>query len=108
MSDPKVYVHVDDHSVLRVADNRVMLDSVVAAFEQGHSPETIRQQYPSLSLEEVYGAITYYLANIEAVNDYLQRQAGVWEHWRSKSEEQPAPVVERLRALGRSRVSETS
>ena len=42
-----------------------MLDSVVAAFHQGHSAETIAQQYPALSLEEIYGAITYYLANIK-------------------------------------------
>ena len=108
MSDAKTYVRVDEHGVMRVAKSRVMLDSIVAGFEQGHSPETIRQQYPSLSLEDVYGAITYYLANLKEVNDYLQRQAVVWQHWRSKSEEQAAPVVERLRALRKSRVSEVS
>ena len=97
MSEPKVYVRVDEHGVMRVADTRVMLDSVVAGFEQGHSPETIRQQYPSLSLEEVYGAIAYYLANLKEVDEYLKRQDAVWAESRHQSEEQPAPVVERLR-----------
>jgi len=108
MSESKAYVRVDEHGVMRVADSRVMLDSVVAGFEQGYSPETIRQQYPALSLEDVYGAITYYLANRKEVDAYLERQAAVWQQWRSKSEEKPAPVVERLRALKKSRVSEAS
>ncbi len=55
MSGADKYVREDAHGVLRIGGGRVMLDSVVAAFEQGHSPETIRAQYPSLSLEEVYG-----------------------------------------------------
>ena len=94
MNDSKVYVCVDDQGVMRVGDSRVMLDSVVAGFEQGHSPETIRQQYPSLSLEDVYGAIhVHYLAHHKEVIAYLDRQAAVWQHWRNKSEEQPAGVV---------------
>jgi uncharacterized protein (DUF433 family) len=104
MSDPKRYVRLDEHGAMRVADTQVMLDSVIAAFEQGHSPETIRQQFPSLSLEDVYGALTHYLANVKEVNDYLGRQAALWQHWRSRSEERPAPVVERLRTLKQSHV----
>jgi uncharacterized protein (DUF433 family) len=99
MSEPKNYVRVDENGVFRVGTTRVMLDSVVAAFEQGHSPETIRQQYPALGLEEVYGAITYYLAHHQEVTEYLQRQGVVWDQWRSKSEGKPSAVVERLRAL---------
>ena len=75
-----------------------MLDSVVAGFEQGHSPETIRQQYPALTLEEVYGAIAYYLANVEKVTEYLRRQNAAWGEWRSRSVGVASPVVKRLRA----------
>ena len=42
---------------------RVSLDSLVYAFRSGESPETIQQQFPSLSLEQVYGAIAFYLRN---------------------------------------------
>jgi hypothetical protein len=38
------YVRTDEHGVMRVAGTHVMLDSVLAAFEQGHSPETIRSR----------------------------------------------------------------
>ena len=67
MRDEKPYVHTDEHGVLRVGATRVMLDAVIAAFQQGHSPETIRQQYPALSLEEVYGSIAYFLAHLDEV-----------------------------------------
>jgi len=94
----KTYVRVDEHGVMRVGSTRVMLDSVVAAFEEGHSPETIREQYPSLSLEEVYGAITYYLSHTEEVKEYLKRQEALWEKLRSESLARRDPLIERLRA----------
>jgi len=46
-----------------VKGTRVSLDSIVSGFQDGDSPETIRQNFPSLSLEQVYGAIAFYLAN---------------------------------------------
>ncbi len=46
-----------------VAGTRVSLDSLVYAFRAGESPETIRQNFPSLTLEQVYGAIAFYLAH---------------------------------------------
>jgi uncharacterized protein (DUF433 family) len=46
-----------------VAGTRVSLDSLVYAFRSGESPETIQQQFPSLSLEQVYGAIAFYLGH---------------------------------------------
>lgn len=99
MHQPQSYVQLDEQGVLRVGGSRVMLDSVVASFHQGHSPETIQQQYPALSLEEVYGAITWYLANEEEVACYLERQNALWAHWRTKVAASPSPVMQRLRAV---------
>ena len=99
MNEEKRYVRLDEHGVMRIGNSRVMLDAIVAGFEHGHSPETLQQQYPALSLEEVYGAITYYLAHTDEVNAYLKRQDEVWESWRAKSIARSSPVVERLRAL---------
>jgi uncharacterized protein (DUF433 family) len=99
MNEEKRYVRVDEHGAMRIGNSRVMLDSIVAGFEQGHSPETLQQQYPALSLEEVYGAITYYLAHTDEVHAYLKRQDELWEAWRTKSASRSSLVVERLRAL---------
>jgi uncharacterized protein (DUF433 family) len=63
-----------------VAGTRVSLDSLVYAFRSGESPETIHQQFPILSLEQVYGAIAFYLghqtevdANIREGEELIQR-----------------------------------
>jgi uncharacterized protein (DUF433 family) len=53
MNEETRYVRVDAHGALRIGNSRVMPDSVAAGFEQGHSPETLQQPYPTLSLEEV-------------------------------------------------------
>jgi uncharacterized protein (DUF433 family) len=104
MQQPKQYVRVDEHGVMRVGATRVMLDGVIAAFEQGHSAETIREQYPSLSLEDVYGAIAFYLGNRQTVEEYLKRQDAEWAKWKAKIDESPNPVMQRLRAIRRAGV----
>lgn len=50
-----------------VAGTRVSLDSIVYSFKAGDSPETIRQNFSSLSLEQVYGAIAFYLAHEQKI-----------------------------------------
>jgi uncharacterized protein (DUF433 family) len=58
--------------VFIVVGSRVSLDSIVSAFVSGHSAEAIAQAFPVLSLEQVYGAITYYLAHRDDVDNYLK------------------------------------
>ncbi|HEX8501528.1 MAG TPA: DUF433 domain-containing protein [Pyrinomonadaceae bacterium] len=57
----------------RVAGSRVSLDSVVYAFLSGQSPESIAESFPTLSLEQVYGAITFYLSNRAKIDAYLSQ-----------------------------------
>src|SRR5438309_12061641 len=47
----------------RITGSRVSLYSVVYDFLSGLSPESIADNYDTLTLEQVYGAITYYLAH---------------------------------------------
>jgi uncharacterized protein (DUF433 family) len=95
----KSYIRADEHGVLRIGATRVSLDSVVFAFQLGHAPETIQDQYPALNLEEVYGAIAFYLSNRREVDDYLRLQEQRWEELRQESAKDPSPVMQRLRAL---------
>ena len=46
-----------------VVGTRISLDSIVYSFQRGLSPESIVQSFPLLTLEQVYGAIAFYLAN---------------------------------------------
>jgi len=68
MSD--AYIEQRD-GVYIVSGSRVSLDSIVYAFLSGQSAEAIAQAFPVLNLEQVYGAITYYLAHRDDVDRYL-------------------------------------
>jgi uncharacterized protein (DUF433 family) len=65
-----------------IRGSRVSLDSVVYGFCQGESPETIRENFPTLSLEQVYGAITYYLAHQAEIDLYLKTKQEDFERAR--------------------------
>jgi uncharacterized protein (DUF433 family) len=71
-----------------VAETRVSLDSIVCAFRRGASPETIRSSFPALTLEQVYGAITFYLSRQPEIDEYLQRSEKEYEVARLASHEQ--------------------
>jgi uncharacterized protein (DUF433 family) len=58
-----------------VIGTRVPLAHIVREFQHGESPEAIRSHYPALSLEQVYGAITFYLGSQEDVErDIAERE----------------------------------
>jgi uncharacterized protein (DUF433 family) len=38
---------------------RISLDSIVYAFKRSAAPESIQRAFPLLTLEEIYGAITF-------------------------------------------------
>jgi|SRR6516225_949155 uncharacterized protein (DUF433 family) len=58
--------------VVRIGSSRVTLDTVVAAFGDGMTPEAIVEQYPSLRLAEVYSVIGYVLSHPGEVETYLR------------------------------------
>ena len=65
--------------VYRIADTRVSLDSLVYLFREGVSAESMVESYPALTLEEVHGALAFYLANRLDVDNYMaqgEREAG--------------------------------
>ena len=62
-----------------VAQTRISLDSIVYAFQRGLSPESIVQSFPLLTLEQVYGAIAFYLANRTEIDAYLAAEAEAFE-----------------------------
>jgi uncharacterized protein (DUF433 family) len=64
-----------------VSGTRVSLDSIVYAYRLGESAESIRQNFPSLSLVQVYGAITFYLLNQHTVDAYLREAEKEWDEF---------------------------
>lgn len=60
---------------LMVIGTRVPLDTLVAAFERGDSPEAIHESYPTVSLGDIYAVFTYCVRHRDDVNAYLEGRA---------------------------------
>lgn len=78
------YVVAAEGRGYRIAGTRVSLDTVVNAFLEGLSPESIVDELPALSLGQVYGAIAFYLAHQKEVDDYLRQGQLDFEGTRTK------------------------
>jgi uncharacterized protein (DUF433 family) len=48
---------------LRIDGTRITVNQIVVWYKQGYSAEEIADQYPQLSLAQVYTALAYYHAN---------------------------------------------
>lgn len=81
--------------------SRVSLDSIVCQFLQGESPEAIVQAFPSLSLEQVYGGITFYLAHRAEIDAYLKRGEARFEELARASREANPLLYAKLEAARR-------
>lgn len=66
-------ITTDQDGRRRVSGTRVLLDLIVHAYHQGETPEHIVQMYPTLTLDQVYLAIGYYLRHREPVDEYIQQ-----------------------------------
>jgi uncharacterized protein (DUF433 family) len=83
--------------VYRVGNTRVSLDSLVYLFREGMSVESMVESYPALTIEEVHGALAYYLANQEETDSYLTEGARMAESQHAHSREVNAELIARLR-----------
>ena len=80
----------------RVAGTRVSLDSVVYAFLNGQTAESIAQSFPALNLEQVYGAITFYLAHRAEIDAYLREGRAEFERLRAAAHEADPAFYQKL------------
>lgn len=101
VSTSEIKLTKTEAGVLRIGDTRVSLDSVIIAFNQGSAPEEIVYDYDSLSLSEVYAAISYYLQNQREVDLYLAERANQNEQLREAVEVRFNPTGIRERLLAR-------
>lgn len=81
----------------RVAGTRVSLDSIVYCFREGLSPESIAESFSTLTLEQVYGAIAFYLANQNLIDEYLRAGEIMITEQRTTSENRNADMIARIR-----------
>jgi uncharacterized protein (DUF433 family) len=82
-----------------VAGTRVSLDSLVYAFWNGQTAESIAQSFPTLQLEQVYGAIAYYLAHRAEVDAHLGQRRTEFEAAREDAQTQDPAFYAKLAGL---------
>jgi uncharacterized protein (DUF433 family) len=87
--------HVEQREgVYYVPETRISLDSIVYAFREGCSPETIREDFEGLTLAHVYGAIAFYLDHQADIDAYLLQRREQW----AELERQGTPASPDLQA----------
>lgn len=73
----------DEAGGIRIGQSRVTLDSLLAAYHSGFTPEEIAFQYSVLHLEEIYAAISYYLNHRQEIDNYLDQRCQKAQQQRS-------------------------
>ncbi len=82
--------------VYYVAGTRISLDSVVYAFREGSSPETILEDFDGLTLADSYGAIAYYLDHQPDIDSYLTARKAQWNELERRGTPPGADLCARL------------
>jgi uncharacterized protein (DUF433 family) len=91
----------DTDGVVRIRGTRVTLDTLIAAFHEGTTAKGVVDQYPSLSLADVYTALGYYLRHHAEADAYLQRRREHAAQVRQENEARFPPAGVRDRLLAR-------
>jgi uncharacterized protein (DUF433 family) len=92
---PKEYVRVVE-GTYRVGDTRVSLDSLVYLFREGMSAESMVESYSSLTLEQVHGALAFYLGNQKEIDVYLAEEERAAESQHRQSRNTNAELIAKL------------
>jgi uncharacterized protein (DUF433 family) len=94
-------LRADEHGAIRVSETRVTLDTVIARYHQGDSPEAIHEGFDVLPLNDIYAVIAYYLAHRDELDAYLQHRSEEAERIRQEWEAQYPPKVTKAELLAR-------
>ncbi|MFZ1643839.1 MAG: DUF433 domain-containing protein [Candidatus Contendobacter sp.] len=94
-------VITDRDGVMRILHTRVTLDTLIDAFEDGATAEEIAQQYPTVSLADIYSVIGYYLRRHAEIEAYLARRRQAAQQIRQQNEARFNPTNIRARLQAR-------
>lgn len=85
---------------IRIKGHRIGIESILYEYiHRDQTPEAIVVTFPTLSLEQVYATILYYLHNRKQIDTYMTDWLEYSHQAREEQDRNPPPVVVRLRAL---------
>jgi len=82
--------------VYRIGATRISLDSLVYLYREGISVESMVESYPALTLEQVHGALAFYLANQTEIDAYLAEGQRTAEVQHRQSRQANAELIAKL------------
>lgn len=79
------YIEVDDRGVAKIIGTKSKVRMVVIDHNQGWPPEKIHEEYPHLSLSQIYAALAYYYDNKDAIDREIEEGDRFVEEMRAKN-----------------------
>lgn len=66
------YPHIEEHAGrMFISGTRVPVTTIAVIWNQGASPETLQQKFPSTTLAGIYSAIVYYLDHRDQIDQQI-------------------------------------
>lgn len=94
------YFDVQRPDDIRLRGSRIGIEAVLYEYVyRVQSPEAIQQTFPSLTLDQVYATILYYLRDKPRLDQYLADWLEFGRQAREEQRRNPPPAVARLRRL---------
>jgi len=90
-----------DNGSIRVGGTRVTLDTVIARFQVGDTPEDIQDSFPSLTVQQINASIDWYVNNRAEADEYLEHQKAEAERILQRLESDPEYQAHRQLLLRR-------
>lgn len=85
---------------IRLKGTRVGIETILYDYiHRSQPPKAIARRYPSVTLEQVYATITYYLHNKNVVDAYLTEWIEHGQRMRREQAKNPTPTILRLRRI---------
>ncbi|TAG90743.1 MAG: DUF433 domain-containing protein [Oscillatoriales cyanobacterium] len=85
---------------IRIKETRIGIEDILDEYIYGKkSPEVIADLFPTVTLEQIYATIFYYLQNPVIVGKYVENWLEYTLQAQAEHDENPPPVVLRLRKL---------
>ena len=103
LEDYFIFLSAND---IRLKNTRIGIETILYDYiYRSRTPEEIAKTYLSLSLEQVYATVLYYLHNKEEIGAYITN----WLEWghqmREDQKYNPPPISEKLRQLRAERLT---
>ncbi|MEA5536817.1 DUF433 domain-containing protein [Crocosphaera sp. XPORK-15E] len=109
MTNLEDYFNILSPNDIRLKNSRIGIETLLYEYiYRAKNPEDIAQLYPSLTLEQIYATILYYLHNKETITNYMTNWLEYCLKSAKEQDENPPEHLLKLRQLKAERTTKIS